>query len=53
MQSRSTRKFHGDIERFFSEIKELPDAKLVFDTLGIRERFEDLVLEHDSAIDTM
>jgi transcription-repair coupling factor (superfamily II helicase) len=53
MQSRSTRKFHGDIERFFSEIKELPNAKLVFDTLGIRERFEDLVLEHDSAIDTM
>ncbi|MFL6466524.1 MAG: DEAD/DEAH box helicase, partial [Pyrinomonadaceae bacterium] len=51
IQSRSTRKFHGDIERFFSEIRELADAKIVFDTIGIAERFEELVEVHQSAFD--
>jgi transcription-repair coupling factor (superfamily II helicase) len=52
IQSRSTRKFHGDIERFFAEINELPRANIVFDTLGIAERFEDLVAEHGASIES-
>ena len=51
IQSRSTRKFHGDLERFFSEIDDVPGAQIVFDTLGIRERFEDLARERDSVAD--
>jgi transcription-repair coupling factor (superfamily II helicase) len=50
IQSRSTRKFHGDLARFFAEVGEMPDAKFVFDTLGIAERFEDLLSEHESNV---
>jgi transcription-repair coupling factor (superfamily II helicase) len=51
IQSRSTRKFHGDLTRFFAEIDDLPGASFVFDTLGIAERFEELLNEHEVAID--
>jgi transcription-repair coupling factor (superfamily II helicase) len=50
IRSRSTRKFHGDLTRFFAEIGEFPNASFVFDTLGIAERFEELLKEHDVAI---
>jgi transcription-repair coupling factor (superfamily II helicase) len=51
IQSRSTRKFHGDIPRFFAEVDELPNAKFVFDTIGIAERFEDLLSENEANVD--
>ena len=51
IRSRSTRKFHGDLERFFHEINELPTARLVFDSLGIAERFYELATERGADFD--
>ena len=50
IRSRSTRKFHGDLDRFFSEIGELPASKFVFDTLGIAERFQEILTERNASI---
>jgi len=43
--SRSTRKFHGDIPRLSGEINDIRGARFVFDTLGIAERFEEIIGE--------
>ena len=45
IQSRSTRKFRGDIARLSGEINEVHGASFVFDTLGIAERFEEMLEE--------
>ena len=50
IRSRSTRKFHGDLDRLFSEIGELPVPRFVFDTLGIAERFQEMLNERDVAV---
>ncbi|HJS51610.1 MAG TPA: transcription-repair coupling factor [Pyrinomonadaceae bacterium] len=45
IQSRSTRKFHGDISRLSGEINDITGARFVFDSPGIAERFEELLEE--------
>ena len=47
LQSRSTRKFHGDVAAFAGELKEHPEAKVVAETLGIAERLNDLLRDYD------
>ncbi|MGH9946667.1 MAG: transcription-repair coupling factor, partial [Pyrinomonadaceae bacterium] len=51
IQSRSTQKFHGDIEKFISSWKSLNDASVVLDTFGIAERIEDIFRESDAKFD--
>jgi transcription-repair coupling factor (superfamily II helicase) len=47
VQSRSTRKFHGDVAAFAEELKQNPYAKVVAQTQGIAERLNDLLRDYD------
>jgi len=47
IQSRSTRKFHGDIRAFADELKTRSDARVVVETLGIAERIDELLRDYD------
>jgi transcription-repair coupling factor (superfamily II helicase) len=47
LRSRSTRKFHGDVATFATELKDHPEAKVVAQTQGIAERLNDLLRDYD------
>ncbi|HTH50318.1 MAG TPA: CarD family transcriptional regulator, partial [Pyrinomonadaceae bacterium] len=47
LRSRSTRKFHGDVATFATELGEHPEAKVVAQTQGIAERLNDLLRDYD------
>ncbi|MFL6374184.1 MAG: transcription-repair coupling factor [Pyrinomonadaceae bacterium] len=47
LQSRSTRKFHGDVAAFADELRQHAEAKVVAETLGIAERLNDLLRDYD------
>ena len=47
LQSRSTRKFHGDVAAFAEELKQHAEAKVVAQTQGIAERLNDLLRDYD------
>ncbi len=53
IQSRSTRKFHGDIHAFVPEIgpktKTLGETQIVMQTAGMAERLEEILREYDVA----
>ena len=51
LQSRSTRKFHGDVAAFAEQLKANPDAKVVAQTQGIAERLNDLLRDYDIVAD--
>ncbi len=48
IQSRSTQKFHGDIENFIETWRRSETAAVVLDTLGIAERIEDIFRERSA-----
>jgi transcription-repair coupling factor (superfamily II helicase) len=50
IQSRSTRKFQGDIARLSGEIADIREARFVFDTSGIAERFEEMLGERGASL---
>ena len=51
IQSRSTPKFHGDIEKFIATWEKADDSNIVLDSLGIAERTEDIFRERDVRFD--
>ncbi|HEY2846411.1 MAG TPA: transcription-repair coupling factor, partial [Pyrinomonadaceae bacterium] len=51
LQSRSTRKFHGDVAAFADELNQHPNAKVVAETQGIAERLNDLLRDYDIVAD--
>jgi len=47
IQSRSTRKFHGDIAGLVQSLRSNLETRFVFETTGIAERFKELLREYD------
>jgi transcription-repair coupling factor (superfamily II helicase) len=47
IQSRSTRKFHGDIRMFAEELRSRPRAQIITQTPGIAERIDELLRDYD------
>ncbi|MBV9242037.1 MAG: DEAD/DEAH box helicase, partial [Acidobacteria bacterium] len=47
LQSRSTRKFHGDVAGFAEQLREHDAATVVAQTQGIAERLNDLLRDYD------
>ncbi|HEV7699517.1 MAG TPA: DEAD/DEAH box helicase, partial [Pyrinomonadaceae bacterium] len=52
LQSRSTRKFYGDVAAFASELKDRPQARVIAQTHGIAERLDDMLRDYDIVAET-
>src|SRR5258706_18600 len=54
IQSRSTRKFHGDIQAFVTElgtrVKQKINTEIVIQTPGMAERLEEILSEYDASL---